>query len=320
MKMRTMLAAVALAVALPGAARAQERHAARDTGYLGIYFGWNDNDARTEVREVAPGSPAARAGIHQGDVIVRLNGHAATRDAVGDLREHLERGDTVRLRVRHGDREDDRVVVATARPSRTVVAGPGGTQIVVPGGEHEIVIRMDTLEGHLDSLLVRMDSLRTRMRMRGDSIVLNLQPGLRMLHDSLMAVLPRGEVLRGRVGDRFPFVEFGSRSVAGAEFTEMNPGLARYFHTSEGLLVLQVAPETPAARAGLQSGDVVVEANGSRVGAVRSLREAFSRADGREVKLTVLRDGRRQQLSVRWEGTDVRTFRVETRPRTSHTP
>jgi serine protease Do len=99
--------------------------------------------------------------------------------------------------------------------------------------------------------------------------------------------------------------------VAGAEFAEMNAGLGKYFHTNEGLLVLQVGPQTPSGRGGLQAGDVVVEAAGRKVERVRDLRDAFTRGAGQEVRLTVLRDGRRQQLSVRWEP-DTRVYRYET--------
>jgi S1-C subfamily serine protease len=93
----------------------------------------------------------------------------------------------------------------------------------------------------------------------------------------------------------------------------MNEGLGRYFRTSEGLLVLQVAPESPAARGGLEAGDVVVRAGGRDVKDVGDLREAFSDADARTVRLTVVREGRRRELDVRWEAPNVRRFRTEER-------
>jgi membrane-associated protease RseP (regulator of RpoE activity) len=46
--------------------------------------------------------------------------------------------------------------------------------------------------------------------------------------------------------------------LAGAEFRPLTPALAEYFSVKEGLLVLRVLPETPAARLGLRDGDVVV--------------------------------------------------------------
>jgi S1-C subfamily serine protease len=170
---------------------------------------------------------------------------------------------------------------------------------------------MDTIAGRIDSLVVRMDSLRSRLRTRhrGDSVVIHMDTVIRVMRDSLRRSLPRvGRELRTTV----PFLnEFGSRSVAGAEFAEMNAGLGKYFRTNEGLLVLQVGPQTPSARGGLQAGDVVVEAAGRKVERVRDLRDAFTRAAGQEVRLTVLRDGRRQQLSVRWEQPRARTYRYD---------
>jgi S1-C subfamily serine protease len=311
---RWLLAALALALAIPGALRAQETEGRRGSGYMGIYFGWDDQ-GRTEVREVVRGSPADRAGVRSGDVVVRLNGRAPTRVAVDELRERLDPGDSVRLRVRHDGEEADRLIVAAARP-RALVYGLPGT---IPGtvwspGDRRIVIRMDTIAGRIDSLVVRMDSLRSRLRTRyrGDSLVIHTDTVFRVMRDSLRRQLPRAaRELRTAV----PFLsEFGSRSVAGAEFAEMNAGLGKYFHTSEGLLVLQVGPQTPSARGGLQSGDVVVEAAGRKVERVRDLRDAFTRAAGQEVRLTVLRDGRRQQLSVRWQP-ETRVWRYDTEQR-----
>lgn len=300
MNVRRWITALALALlALPGALRAQEDQPRPNAGYMGIFFGFDDG--QTQVRDVVDGSPADRAGIRRGDVVLSLNGRAPTREAVDALRETLKRGDTVRLRVRHDGEEVERSLVAAARPGRivSVVPGMGRGGIVIPG-DGRIVIRMDTMAVTMDSLMVRMDSLRGRLRMRGrDSLVFRYDTLVRVWRDSLRAAFPRAE-REFRAAAPFLY-EFGSRSVAGAEFTEMNAGLGRYFHTTEGLLVLEVGPQTPSGRAGLQAGDVVVEAAGHKVDRVRDLRDAFTRANGREVRLTVLRDGRRQQISVRWE-------------------
>jgi len=322
MKTRSMLAAlVALALALPGALRAQDRHGGDrrpEGGYMGILFGWDDDDGVAIVRDVIPQSPADRAGVRRGDEVVRLNGHAATEDAVDDLREGLKPGDSVRLTLRRDGREEQRTIVAAERPERLADVipreGPGGVY-TIPPGDRRIVIRLDTIEAHVDSMRRRMDSLRVHFRRQhGDSLVIRFDTITRIMRDSLVRVWPR---VQQRVGEELPFLfEFGMRSMAGAEFTEMNPGLGKYFHTSEGLLVLQVSPQTPAARAGLQPGDVVVEAGGRRVARVTDLRQAFTRAgDGQEVQLTVLRDGRRQPVRVRWERPRGARYRVESTER-----
>ncbi|MBV9108599.1 MAG: PDZ domain-containing protein [Gemmatimonadetes bacterium] len=318
MKIRTWLAAVALALAVPAAARAQDR----GNGYMGILFGEGDNGG-VRVEEVLPGSPADRAGIREGDVVVRLNGRAATQDAVEGLRDHLSRGDTVHLRIRRDGREEERVVVAAARQRQvTIDRGNGDRQVIVvpPGGGRRIVVEMDSVMPNLDSLRFHLDSLRTRLRglARDSVIVIRMDTLVRVFRDSLSAALPRWNREFQRIGSDtwvLPYMlEFGPRSLAGAEFTEMNEGLGRYFHTREGLLVLQVGPETPAGRAGLQAGDVVLEADGRRVAEMGDLRNAFGRSGEQEVHLTVLRDGARRQLNVRWDPRS-RAFRMEPRSR-----
>jgi S1-C subfamily serine protease len=89
--------------------------------------------------------------------------------------------------------------------------------------------------------------------------------------------------------------------VAGAELAELNPELARYFRVDDGVLVLQVSRSTPAARAGLQGGDVIVRAAGRSVGSVADLRRAFGDRDGR-VRLEVVRQGQRREVDVEWTG------------------
>ena len=60
----------------------------------------------------------------------------------------------------------------------------------------------------------------------------------------------------------------GDGRLAGAEFRALTPELGEYFGLENGLLVLRVIPETPAARLGLRGGDVVVEV-GSQAGPSR---------------------------------------------------
>jgi hypothetical protein len=92
----------------------------------------------------------------------------------------------------------------------------------------------------------------------------------------------------------------GERGVAGAEFVELNPGLAQYFAgATEGVLTLRVAPATPAARARLEPGDVIVSVEGRPVRSVGELRAALREASASRpqgVRLGVVRRGERQEL------------------------
>jgi S1-C subfamily serine protease len=246
---------------------------------------------------VAPETPAARAGVQRGDTVTRWNGR---RDVATATRERaLQPGDTVRLRVRRGPQRDETLaVVAAERPD--IIASRRG-----PDGEEIIVIRPESVARQMrimsDSLIVRADSLHERIQLlMRDSI----GPRLREFERTQ---LPRIEERLKRMEEAFDGDEFvislGQRSVAGAEFAEVNEGLSSYFGTDDGVLVLKVAPETPAARAGLRPGDVVVEVDDQEIDAISELRRAVSRAQAREsrsVKLEVLRKGQRRELELRW--------------------
>jgi hypothetical protein len=55
---------------------------------------------------------------------------------------------------------------------------------------------------------------------------------------------------------------------------------------------------------------VVVRANGREVETLRELREAVTRAENSTAKLDVLRQGRRRELTLRWERGAERGVRV----------
>lgn len=66
-----------------------------------------------------------------------------------------------------------------------------------------------------------------------------------------------------------------------------------------GALIGKVAPDSPAAKAGLKENDVVTELNGQHVeGALQFRRMVRETPAGRSVQLTVWRDGRTQTLSA----------------------
>lgn len=92
----------------------------------------------------------------------------------------------------------------------------------------------------------------------------------------------------------------GLRGVAGAELTALEPELADYFRNADrGLLVLRIAPGTPADRAGLRPGDVVIAADGRRLESVGELRQIIALPQAGDVELRVVRRGRTRDLTLR---------------------
>lgn len=69
---------------------------------------------------------------------------------------------------------------------------------------------------------------------------------------------------------------------------------------TSGAYVGRVRPGTPAERAGLRTGDVIVRLGGQPVILADDLHRLLSQVpEGRDVALTYVRDGRRQETTVR---------------------
>jgi membrane-associated protease RseP (regulator of RpoE activity) len=322
MKRAIITGAIVLALAATANADAQVVYRrSAPTAYLGISFGEiveRTADSKKEsikVQEISKDSPAEKAGMKVGDEILRVNGMAATNGKFGALASTLAVGDTVKLRIARGGSERDITIVAAPRP-----AGYGSAQreIIVSGDSVRRRMRdyLDSARVHLDGL--NLPSIRV---IPGDSTTFDVRisPYRGMMPDSIFlkrdsamvrlfrsrpgeGLLPPdviwesdGELGPGRI---FHSMELGRRSIAGAEFNEMDAALAEYFNGQRGLLTLRVVPETPAERAGLQAGDVVLKANDRAVKSVQELRSIIAtNPDG--VKLEVSRKGKTRTVEIK---------------------
>ncbi len=104
--------------------------------------------------------------------------------------------------------------------------------------------------------------------------------------DIVAALKAHGAVERGRLGVRIQAVDGDLAAGLGLE-------------KPEGALVASVDPSGPAAAAGLEAGDVVLEVDGERVGAMRRLpRMVAGRGPGSAVRLTLWRGGAEAQVEA----------------------
>jgi membrane-associated protease RseP (regulator of RpoE activity) len=126
------------------------------------------------------------------------------------------------------------------------------------------------------------------------------------LRDSLRVVAERGIPFTWSTAESpAPFAEFrptvpyvlGENRAAGAEVVELRPELAAYFHVHGGVLVVDVAPGTPAARAGVEPGDVLTHLHGEPLRSIAELRRGLTRSGG-EIPLTLVRKGRTLQVRL----------------------
>jgi bifunctional DNase/RNase len=93
-----------------------------------------------------------------------------------------------------------------------------------------------------------------------------------------------------KLGEPGPVPRFIMRQ--GLTVQQMTPLLAKYFglESSEGVLVSDVKPGSPAEGAGLKTGDVIIEVNGQRIKSVRKIKSIFKEiGEGERITLLVRR-------------------------------
>jgi serine protease Do len=92
-----------------------------------------------------------------------------------------------------------------------------------------------------------------------------------------------------------------TRGVMGVMIQDVTKDLARQFHLPEarGALISQVSRDSPAERAGLKAGDVIVRYGGKDVVDANQLRNLVAAtAPGTGVKVGVIRDGKDENFDV----------------------
>jgi serine protease Do len=107
-----------------------------------------------------------------------------------------------------------------------------------------------------------------------------------LARDVMDSLIKDGKVARGQLGVRIQ---------------DVTPAMAKRLELGEsrGAIVGEVSPKSPAAKAGIQSGDVVVEFDGKPVRDSRQLRLAVGRTKpGSAVPVKVVRDGDSKTFKV----------------------
>ena len=279
-------AALVASLALAGAAGAQASSSEpstqsppveRPTGWLGVRLSdegiFNESgDAFFErypvVSNVEPGSPASKAGVLPGDIILTFNSHDM-RGGTLQLSNWLKPGAAFVLRVRRN--EEVRLVrgVLGRRPD---------------GWEQQIVVQVSPNE----QLFLRKrieDRAQGGLQQSGVRVQTEISTPPR-LPSLLVPALGLGRGV-------YPF--------AGAEFTALNSDLSDVLGVKpEGVFVANVVEGSIAREAGLRGGDVVVMADKIKIENPNDLVRAIRSADDRTVTLQVIRKHKPQTITLKW--------------------
>ncbi len=126
-------------------------------------------------------------------------------------------------------------------------------------------------------------------------------------------VIKDGKVITDNIeGPPFTYI-FGGRTYIGISLAGLTPELREHFGAPKdsGVMVESVQEDSPADKAGVKVGDIVISADGKDVKWAGDLRAALAdKKEGDSVRLEVLRDGRRQTI--------VTTVKEREAPRTFH--
>jgi serine protease Do len=227
-------------------------------GYFVQYFDY------PSIVSVDPESPAKRAGIMPGDVLIAYDG-VDVKGHRFDLMQMLIPDRKLSVAVRHdGEPKEFTLTVAPAPVQKYE------RELDFGGG------------------VIHIDRANPGDPPRGDAFFQSPVPG--------------GMVGSVRARTIAPFrILLSPNGAFGAILSTVNPELARTLKLETGVLVTDVTDETPAFTSGLRPGDVIVSVAGQSVATLKAFQEAvMMRKAERAVVLDVVRDKRPRKVTVSW--------------------
>lgn len=239
-------------------------------------------ESGARVSAVTDDSPAAAAGIKEDDVILRYQGetvHSASQ--LARLVRETPPGRKVQLDIsRQG---------AEQQVTATLAEGKGMAMSFGHFGNLENLQELENL-GNLYGALPTPPEPPEMPEL--PPMMWNQEDARRIGDEARDAVR---QVMRTR-GPRL-----------GIRYHELSDQLAGYFKVDDGVLVSSVDDESPAAKAGLKAGDVIVKLNGQAITDAADLGREVARLEpSAEATMTVQRDGHPLDLKVTVQGTRAR--------------
>jgi serine protease Do len=225
------------------------------------------------IEKVIENSPAANAGLQNGDVIVRFESEEITSTRkLSRLVSEVAPDHQVKLTIARGGSEREVTVTMGKRPMPKFENGRFEMR-VPPMGELPMRVPMPKIPPMSET-----PQFKTVPPM-----------------GEFKAIPPIGE----GIGKDFLVFRGDGRQI-GAALMPISKQLAEYFGVTEGrgLLINDVRPDSPAAKAGLKAGDVIVEIEGKEVKGLGDLMRAMSEKKEGDVSLTIVRDRNRQTVRV----------------------
>ena len=262
------LSLVVLAVLAPSRGRAQ----GTSSGWIGVVITTGIGQTNSAgalvfndypvIESIDPGSPAEKAGLQAGDILISLNSQDFRKNPI-PLGSLLVPGNKVVFRYKRDEVTKTSTLVVAQRPAGT--AGHTVMRIIGPAPERAS----------------RVAQGRTQVTLRERAAA-----GSPLPHVTVPIIFGAGSP---------------SIAVAGAELTQLNDGLREILKLAgNGLFVIKVAMGTPAGASGLKSGDIIIKADREPVQNPGELIRVMRRTTENAMHLEILRNRKARVITLRW--------------------
>lgn len=216
------------------------------------------------IESIDPGSPAERAGLQAGDILISINAQDFKRNPI-PMTSLLVPGQRIVFRYRRNDAARTASLTVVERPleSKQYVT----LQIIGPA----------PVQGSASQ------RSRTETLLNRNVVVESPRP-------PIVSIAPLV------VGSGAPTLR-----IVGAELTQLNADLRDVLKVKgAGIFVINVAIGTPAGAAGLKSGDVIVEAGNEAIQNPGELIRLMRLSAENSLMLRIVRKQKAQNLTLRW--------------------
>ncbi len=289
-------------------------------GVVGIFI-YEDDETEAggaKIETVMPGSPAEKARLKPGDVVVSMNGKGVKSPA--DLAKRLRKvkaGDEITLKVTREEFEREVKLKADAHPDAAVEAAAMKPYLGI------FAVNFSGRKGFgVDEVVTGSPAEKAGFK-KGDAVLEingkqvgrteDLSKALegKKPGDKLAFVVER--TIDGEVWSKKITVELGKKKVEGgaapaaekqppagekqppaAEAKKKQPGYVGLYlkDVESGVLVEGVIPASPAEKAGLKTGDVIVSVSGEKATTIDAFTKGLGRfGAGDKVELGITREG-----------------------------